>query len=664
METSSTITAKRIFCFFVVFLSILLSPASDSLNAASKSDTLTAFTKGYPFSFVYGTVKSKDFLSQWKMRQETKVLNENRTQSMTTWTDPNSGLAVTFEKITYSDFPAADWLLYFKNTGDANTAIIEDIQVLDTSISDPCYILHRTNGGIPDANQFEVSTLPISKTTPRTLSARNGVSSSKDFPFFKIETGHSSIIMGIGWSGNWQATMESPDDKELQLKVGQSAWEHLSKPHFYLYPGEKVRTPRILAMVWDGEKIESSAQFRQLIYKHYSPLMNGQKLPPVATCNTTFTHGGAWLCQTTEENQIAVINAYAGLGVKVMVTDAGWMQGCVGENWGAGMGSWVPRTDHYPNGMGPVAAAADDKGMIWGLWIAQEVVGPNTIIATQHPEWVLGGILNFGNPAARDYMYNIIANFMKLRGFRVYRTDGGCVPPVEPEGPNRAGITEIKHVMGLYEYWDRIASRPDTFRYGCNCGGQRLDLEIIKRFHVNQKSDFWYNNEVDQASIWALSQYLPNNLIETAINRMDDYTFHSMLACSMNLGWDADANNFDFKRAQAILTKYRSVAPLFVGAWYPLLPYSRDPAVWMASQYHRPDLEQGVVLAFRHDNNTEPTKTLKLYGLTPTAMYELYYNSTGQKTRHIGTELMQGLSLTIPKPHQSELIEYKKAGEQ
>jgi alpha-galactosidase len=312
--------------------------------------------------------------------------------------------------------------------------------------------------------------------------------------------------------------------------------------------------------------------------------------------------------------------------------------------------------------MRPVAAAAADNGMIWGLWMSLEMATRWSIIYKQHPELLAGGIemVDFANPATRDYMYNIVAGYMQLRGFRVYRTDGGAVPAL-PEGPNRTGIFEMKYVAGLYEFWDRIAaSWPDSFRYGCDGGGQRIDLEMIKRFHANQKSDLWFNNEVDQASIWALSQYLPNNLIETAINRMDDYTFHSMLACSMNLGWIADANNFDSKRAQAILTKYHSVAPLLIGAWYPLLPYSRSAEVWMASQYHRPDLEQGIILTFRHDKNTEPTKRLKLYGLAPTAMYELYYNSTGQKNRYTGTALMRGLSLTIPNPHQSELIEYKK----
>jgi alpha-galactosidase len=344
-----------------------------------------------------------------------------------------------------------------------------------------------------------------------------------------------------------------------------------------------------------------------------------------------------------------------------MVTDAGWYTGCVGDDWGAGMGNWVVRTDHYPNGMGPVAAAAANNNMIWGLWFGQESVSPGTIIATQHPEWMFGGLLNFGIPAARDYMYNIVANFMQLNGFRVYRTDGGSAPPVEPEGDNRRGIMEIKHVMGLYDYWDRIAAnRPKGFRYGCDCGGQRMDLEMIKRFHVNQKSDMWFDNVVDQASIWALSQYLPNNLIETAINQMDDYSFHSVLACSMNLGWIADAPGFDYTRAQTILTKYRSVAPLLISAWYPLLPYSRDPAAWIASQYHRPDLEKGIVLAFRHASSAESTKVLTLYGLTPTATYQVYFNSTNQTISCTGTQLMDGLSVTIPNTSQSELVEYQK----
>ncbi len=633
---------------------------TSTINLSSVSE---AFTDGYPFSFNYGGVAGKKLLSNWTRQQQTSNPDVNSTMVITTWVDPVSGLKVTFEKITYSDFTAVDWLLYFENTGSANTGIISDIQVLDTSILDPGYILHRTNGGIPDVNQFEVSELPITKLTPRTLSTLNGTPSTKDFPFFRIDTANSAIIMAIGWTGNWNVNLETPDNANLNLKASMGA------TNFYLTPGEKVRTPRILAMIWDGDKIESNSQFRQLIYKYYSPVLSGQKLLPIATCNTGYTHmelGGFWDVETTAANQISMINAYAPLGIKYMVTDAGWMQDCLRngvDNWTDGMGSWVARTDHYPNGVGPVADAANAVGIKWGLWMTPEMANPGTIVYTQHPEWLAGGycMVDFGKPEVIDYMYNIVDGFMKLSpGFRVYRTDGGFVPPIEPEGANRVGIMEMKYVMGLYEFWDRISTNwPDSFRYGCDCGGQRIDLEMIKRFHVNQKSDVFSINDVDQASIWALSQYLPNNLIDVPLVRMDDYTVRSTFASSINLGWTADQSGFDYNKAQAILAKYNSLAPRLIGAWYPLLPYSRAATVWMASQYHRPDLENGIVLAFRHASSAESTKVLPLYSLIPTATYQVYFNNTGQTITRTGTQLMQGLSVSLSQG-QSELIEYQK----
>ncbi|MEN6386096.1 MAG: alpha-galactosidase [Phycisphaerales bacterium] len=618
-----------------------------------------AIMEGYPFSFNYGGESSKKLLPKWTMQQQTSTPQANSTKITTTWRDPASGLKVTFEKIKYSDFLAVDWLLYFENAGTANTGIISDIQVLDTSFTDPSYILHRTNGGIPDPNQFEVSTMQITKATPRTLSTVNGTPSTKDLPFLTIDTANSTIIMGIGWTGNWNVSMESPDDIVLNLKAS------MGRTNFYLYPGEKVRTPRILAMVWEGEKIESNSQFRQLIYKHYSPELSGQKLLPIATCNTGYTHmelGGFWDVETTEQNHIYMINAYSQLGIKYMVTDAGWMQDC-GDVWTNGMGSWVPRTDHYPNGVKPVADAAEAVGIKWGLWMTPEMANPGTIVYTQHPEWLAGGycMVDFGKQAVIDYMYNIVDGFMKLSpGFRVYRTDGGFVPPIEPEGASRVGIMEMKYVMGLYQFWDRIiANYPDAFLYGCDCGGQRIDLEMIKRFHVNQKTDYFSVNDVDQASIWALSQYLPNNLIDVPLVRMDDYTFHSTFASSLNLGWTADQPGFDMNKAKSILAKYNSLAPRLIGSWYPLLPYSRAATVWMASQYHRADLEQGIVLAFRHSSNSEPTKTLKLYGLTENSNYTLYFNSTGQTITRTGAQLMAGLNVSLNQA-KSELIEYQK----
>ena len=200
---------------------------------------------------------------------------------------------------------------------------------------------------------------------------------------------------------------------------------------------------------------------------------------------------------------------------------------------------------------------------------------------------------------------------------------------------------------------------PDSLRVECASGGRRIDLETVRRMHVHQKSDYWFDNDVDQASIWGLSQYLPNHVFMTPLNRMDDYSFHSAMATSLCLGWIADAPDFDQGRARELAERYRRVRHLLTGAWYPLLPYTPDPRAWMAVQYHRPDLGEGMVLVFRHRDSPYQTADLPLHGLDPQATYELYSSGTDKKSTAQGAELMKQWLVTIPQPGASDLITYR-----
>ncbi len=229
------------------------------------------------------------------------------------------------------------------------------------------------------------------------------------------------------------------------------------------------------------------------------------------------------------------------------------------------------------------------------------------------------------------------------------------------DAPDRQGITEIKYIEGLYAYWDRIAQTwPDSIREECASGGRRIDLETIMRMHIHQKTDYWFDNDVDQASIWGLSQYLPNNTFVAHLNRLDNYSFHSTLASSLCLGWIADAPNFDAELGKKILDLYLKVRHLLIGAWYPLLPYSRENTAWMASQYHRPDLQEGLILVFRHAESPYHTVDVQLRGLDPEAKYTLNYTCSGEKISILGADLMKSYLITLKDKHSSELIIYSK----
>lgn len=620
----------------------------------------------YSFSFTYGGKASDGLLDSWKSETVTRKNDVGLPSTVTTWTDPATGLRITREAVRYIDFPALEWVLYFENTGSADTPIIEDIHALNITLRSPLgempYRLHRTNGAPSNPTDFEVRAVRIDEKNSVTMSGGGGRSSNKDFPFLKIETGEGSLIVAVGWSGQWLARVECPDNRNLHVTAGQEL------THFRLRPGERVRTPRMLVFLWEGDTLESNAQFRQLIYKHYCAKRGGRTPLPIPFINTCFTRGGGWLNECNEPNQISLIKAYAPLGIEALITDAGWFEG----GWPSGAGNWNPRKDAYPNGMAPVAKAAKEHGMVYGLWYEPERVVAGTDAHRNHPEWCLASqdapqdtyLLNFGLPEVQDYFFDIVKGFMELPGFRFYRQDFNMDPlPYwrHNDAPDRQGITEMKYVEGLYAYWDRIASTwPDCTMEECASGGRRIDLETIKRMHLHQESDYWFDNEVDQCQIWSLSQYLPNNTFDTPLVRLDDYSFHSTLACSLIPSWIADQPGFDTKRAKKLMDRYLEVRHLLVGSWYPLLPYSRDLTQWIASQYHRPDLNEGMMLVFRRSESPYTTAGVTLHGLDPSATYELASDSTGKKRRTKGSDLMKGLQLTLPERRSSDLIVYRK----
>ena len=74
------------------------------------------------------------------------------------------------------------------------------------------------------------------------------------------------------------------------------------------------------------------------------------------------------------------------------MTDAGWFTG----GWPDGAGNWDPDPEKYPEGMGPVAAAAKERGMAYGLSLGYELD-----LRTGAERIVLGLHLRVGGEAER-----------------------------------------------------------------------------------------------------------------------------------------------------------------------------------------------------------------------------------------------------------------------
>lgn len=77
-------------------------------------------------------------------------------------------------------------------------------------------------------------------------------------------------------------------------------------------------------------------------------------------------------------------------------------------------------------------------------------------------------------------------------------------------------------------------------------------------------------------------------------------------------------------------------------------------------QFHRPDLQEGMLLVFRRAESPFRTLEVALRGLESDTNYEVTFDSTGEKRRVTGADLMRALPLTIVEKHGSDLVYYRK----
>ena len=82
----------------------------------------------------------------------------------------------------------------------------------------------------------------------------------------------------------------------------------------------------------------------------------------------------------------------------------------------------------------------------------------------------------------------------------------------ENDEPDRLGVMEIKHINGLYEFWDELRRRfPDMLLENCASGGRRMDIEMMSRSHSYCRDDAHMspNRELCQNITLNSTQYIP-----------------------------------------------------------------------------------------------------------------------------------------------------------
>ena len=196
----------------------------------------------------------------------------------------------------------------------------------------------------------------------------------------------------------------------------------------------------------------------------------------------------------------------------------------VDDGWSLGLGEWLAPSPGVPS-LADLVGRVRDRGRRAGAWLAPFLVGRDTSLAREHPDWLVGDAgVNWGqplvgldltHPAVREHLATRVRALVDL-GVDYLKLDflyAGAVPgrrhgDASPTAAYRAGLALLREAAGPDTYLvgcgapvlpsvglvDAMRVSPDTFHEGGEDGsdGLRGRPSLVARGW--QQGRFWVND--------------------------------------------------------------------------------------------------------------------------------------------------------------------------
>ena len=316
-----------------------------------------------PFSFQYAGQASTEFLGQWKLERQSQKLDDQREQLSLSWSDPQSGLCVRCVGVQYDDFPTVEWTIYFKNTGTADSPMIENIQAIDTTFSSgaqgDCILRHHT-GDLCTADSYEPHADPLPARSEKKFANTGGRPTQTAYPYYNVGWPGEGVIVVLSWAGQWATQFNCDDSSGLRVRGGQEL------THFRLHPGEEVRGPMVVLQFCRGDWLRAQNVWRRWMLAHNLPRPFGKPVhAQLAACSS---HQFGEMINANTANQIQFIDRYREEELEASIT-GGWTPAGIGTSRGwPNTGTWEVDTNRFPGGLRPIcdhAHAGGEKIIVW-----------------------------------------------------------------------------------------------------------------------------------------------------------------------------------------------------------------------------------------------------------------------------------------------------------
>ena len=619
-------------------------------------NNLTGGNVKYPFTF---KVDGKDFsVSDWSEINITEPYEKyqgGETKDVV-FSNKNNDIQVTVEATIFPQNATCQWVVYIKNTGSENSGVISDFYALNSSFPTGKAEIYYSMGSDTAASDFSLIKKNLT-SSERTFSGTDGKPTEKYLPYFNIYGEDYGMVLGIGWTGQWDASLSSENDETL-IKAKQENF------NAYLLPGEEVRSPLVSVSFYETDNaLKGFNIFRKWMMDSVYPENVTQ------SSYTVMEVAGPTSTRTSDE----IIEVLNGLDKEVFNhTDAFWMDAgwySYNDGWYDGVGNWTVDTSRYDNGIIELSDYAKEKGLKHTLWYEPERVFPGTEFynkGMENQEWLISVdgddnlMWNLADEEAFKYYADYILASLKENGVTIYRQDFNFAPlkywqKADSEYyDGRTGICENHYVTNEYKYLDYLTENiPGLIIDNCASGGKRLDLEMAYRSIAFWRSDYNCSYHPDlfeatQSQTYGVSFWLP--ITGANLYMIDEYTCRSAIMPLMLMDFFSHQNpEFEY---------YNDQRAQMGENYYPIEFGSFDKDKMMAMQFSTEDASSGMALIYKRANVNDTEYTLKLNGLYSDKEYKIYDIDNPEKVYTMkGAELMNaGLTLPLPEGEKAMII--------
>lgn len=609
---------------------------------------------------------------------------ERREQTVT-YTTPAVGLAVTVTVTSYPDYPVVEYAASVKNLRDSVSPRLQNLLSVDHPILTEAdgVTLHSYTGAIYSHDAFRPHEQTLTEGDTAHFEVTGGRPTSTWWQGFNLEHRASGrgVVAVPSWAGNWRS--------DITVKDGVAAFSAGQlQTDIVLLPREDLNLPLTVLLYYRGTHIDGQNLWRRWLWEHnihrHRGLRDGVRtLCCVGEFPDTRTRAEADL------KTVAFLRSegLAGTLVNELAQDAGWYD--LREGW-YDTGNWYPDPARYPDGLRPVSDALHEAGMQYRVWFEPE----RMFTGRTHAKRVLeidreglialvpdgeGGVLwadpatqpdgtntlvNYSIPAVADFTVEYINDLITRFGVDIYRQDYNIEPAPfwsaydrhisEVLGLPRFGVTEEKYIRGYRKLWDSITARhPGIIIDACAGGAMRNDLETVRYSQPHTRTDWFFHLEHTQDHTYGAAQWMVlmgGACAELApfaeTTNMNPYEWRSETITSRAVSFIATAYDperpFSREAVAAMkqeLTDWRRFAGYLLYDFYPLTPYDRSTAAWVAYQYDCPEEGCGMAVIYARPDTRGET-VIYPTALRPDGIYTLHDEDGAQPDRTVSGQTL------------------------